>query len=62
VVILSAPSFFDYSPNRCMRPLVRVIGLERVQAQLGLKNLVYNLKRYVFWQKKTRATAQVQCV
>jgi hypothetical protein len=21
VVILSAPSFFDYSPNRCMRPL-----------------------------------------
>jgi IS5 family transposase len=42
--------------------LVRVIGLERVQAQLGLKNLVYNLKRYVFWQKKTRATAQVQCV
>lgn len=32
--------------------LVRCIGLERVQAQLGLKNLVYNLKRYVFWEKK----------
>jgi transposase, IS5 family len=33
--------------------LVRCIGLERVKAQLGLKNLTYNLKRYVFWQKKT---------
>lgn len=42
--------------------LVRVIGLERVRAQLGLKNLVYNLKRYVFWHKKTRTTAQAQCV
>lgn len=42
--------------------LVRVIGLERVRAQLGLKNLVYNLKRYVFWQKKTRSTAQASYV
>lgn len=42
--------------------LVRVIGLERVQAQLGLRHLVYHLKRYVFWQKKMRATAQVQSV
>jgi IS5 family transposase len=36
--------------------LVRAIGLERVRAQLGLKNLVYNLKRYVFWQNKTSLT------
>jgi IS5 family transposase len=42
--------------------LVRAIGWERVQAQLGLKNLVYNLKRYAFWQKKTRATAQASYV
>jgi IS5 family transposase len=42
--------------------LVRAIGVERVRAQLGLKNLVYNLKRYVFWQKKTRSTSQAQCV
>jgi IS5 family transposase len=42
--------------------LVRAIGLERVRAQLGLKNLVYNLKRYVFWQKKTRTASQTQCV
>jgi IS5 family transposase len=42
--------------------LVRVIGLEAVRAQLGLKNLVYNLKRYVFWQKRTRSTAQVSSV
>ena len=38
--------------------LVRCIGIERVRAQLGFKNWVYNLKRYVFWQKKkTFATA-----
>jgi transposase, IS5 family len=42
--------------------LVRAIGLERVRAQLGLKNLVYNLKRYVFWQKRTGAISQAQCV
>lgn len=35
--------------------LVRCIGLERVKAQVGLKNLAYNLKRYVFWQKKSLA-------
>jgi IS5 family transposase len=41
---------------------VRAVGLARVQAQLGFKNLVYNLKRYVFWQKKTGSKSQVQCV
>jgi hypothetical protein len=41
--------------------LVRCIGIERVRAQLGLKNLTYNLKRYVFLQKKAQATVQVQC-
>ena len=44
--------------------LVRCIGIERVRAQLGLKNLTYNrsadahggsLKRYVFWQKRSQA-------
>jgi len=39
--------------------LVRAVGLERVPAQLGFKNLVYNLKRYVFWQKKTGLKSQV---
>ena len=42
--------------------LVRAIGIERVRAQLGLKNLLYNLMRYVFWQKKPRATSQAPCV
>lgn len=42
--------------------LARSVGLARVQAQLGFKNLVYNLKRYVFWQKKTGSQSQVQCV
>lgn len=42
--------------------LVRAIGLTRTRVQLGLKNLTYNLKRYVFWQKKAQATAQAQCV
>lgn len=30
--------------------VLRCIGKPRVTAQLGLKNLVYNLKRYRFWQ------------
>jgi IS5 family transposase len=36
--------------------LMRCIGIERAKAQLGLKNWVYNIKRYVFWQKKAQAT------
>ncbi len=32
--------------------LVRSIGLERVKVQLGLKNLTYNLLRFVFWQTR----------
>jgi len=38
---------------------VRGIGLERVRAYLGLKDLAFNLQRYVFWQK--RGTSQAQC-
>lgn len=41
--------------------MLRCIGMERVRTQLGLKNLAYNFKRYVFWQKKTRISLQVQC-
>jgi IS5 family transposase len=41
--------------------MLRCIGMERVRTQLGLKNLAYNFKRYVFWQKKTRTSLQVQC-
>ena len=32
--------------------LVRCIGIEQVRAYQGLKDLTYNLTRYVFWQKK----------
>lgn len=32
--------------------LLRCIGKPRATEQLGLKNLVYNLKRYVFWQSQ----------
>lgn len=32
--------------------LVRSIGIARVKAQLGLKNLTYNFIRYTFWQTK----------
>ena len=38
---------------------VRCIGLERVTAYLGLKDLAFNLKRYVFWQKRRKS--QNQC-
>ncbi len=31
---------------------IRSIGLARAQVNLGLKNLTYNLKRLVFWQKQ----------
>ncbi|MFM7220163.1 MAG: IS5 family transposase [Nodosilinea sp.] len=40
--------------------MVRCIGLERVSAYLGLKDLTFNLKRYVFWQKREKS--QAQCV
>ncbi len=42
--------------------LMRGIALERVGAQIGLKNWVYNLKRYVFWQKQESYLAGGQCV
>lgn len=42
--------------------LVRCIGLERVTSQLGLKDLAYNLRRYVFFCKKEEQTLQNQCV
>lgn len=42
--------------------LVRCIGMERVRAQVGLKNLVYNLKRYVFWQQQRPVQSQDPCV
>ena len=32
--------------------LMRSIGKQSVKASIGLKNLVYNLKRYVFWEGK----------
>jgi transposase, IS5 family len=38
--------------------MVRCIGLERVSAYLGLKDLTFNLKRYVFWQKRGKSQAQ----
>ena len=31
---------------------IRTIGFARAKTMLGLKNLSYNLKRYVFWQKQ----------
>ncbi len=31
---------------------VRSIGLERVRANLGLRNLAYNLKRYVYLETR----------
>jgi len=42
--------------------LMRGIALERVGAQIGLKYWVYNLKRYLFWQKQESCLAGGQCV
>jgi IS5 family transposase len=41
---------------------VRCIGIKRVSAQLALKDLVYNLKRYLFWNNKEQEMMQAQCV
>ncbi len=38
--------------------LVRCIGIEQVTPQLGLKDLAYNLRRYVFFCKKEEQTLQ----
>ena len=39
---------------------VRCIGIKRVRAQLGLKDLAYNVRRYVFWCKKELQILQNQ--
>ncbi|NJN02128.1 MAG: transposase, partial [Leptolyngbyaceae cyanobacterium SL_1_1] len=38
---------------------VTSIGLARAQTQLGLKNLVYNLKRFVYLESQSTALAKV---
>ncbi|NEZ64354.1 IS5 family transposase [Leptolyngbyaceae cyanobacterium CCMR0082] len=48
---------FGSMVNEMGGKVVRTIGLARAQTMLGLKNLTYNLKRYVFWQKQDRAEA-----
>ena len=35
--------------------LVRSIGKARVEANMGLRNLTYNFKRYVFWEYTAHA-------
>ena len=35
---------------------LQTIGLDRAKANIGLKNLVYNLKRFVFWETQATAT------
>jgi len=37
--------------------LMRAIGKESVKATIGLKNLVYNFKRYVFWESQNAQSA-----
>ena len=39
--------------------VVRSIGLARAQTQLGLKNLVYNLKRFVYLESQPTALAEM---
>lgn len=39
--------------------VVRSIGLARAQTQLGLKNLVYNLKRFVYLESQPVASAEM---
>jgi len=39
--------------------LVRSIGLARAQTQLGLKNLVYNLKRFICLETQPAVSAEM---
>ena len=48
---------FGSMVNEMGGKVVRTIGLARAETMLGLKNLAYNLKRYVFWQKQDIADA-----
>jgi IS5 family transposase len=48
---------FGSMVNEMGGKVVRTIGLARAETMLGLKNLTYNLKRYVFWQKQDMAEA-----
>ncbi|MEM6614778.1 MAG: IS5 family transposase [Cyanobacteria bacterium P01_C01_bin.72] len=41
---------FGHWVNSMGGKLMRSIGQQSVKATIGLKNLVYNLKRYVFWK------------
>ena len=41
---------FGHWVNSMGGKLMRSIGQQSVEATIGLKNLVYNLKRYVFWE------------
>lgn len=45
---------FGYWVTNMGGKMVRCIGLEQVSAYLGLKDLTFNLKRYVFWQKREK--------
>ncbi|NEP19578.1 MAG: IS5 family transposase [Leptolyngbya sp. SIO4C1] len=45
---------FGTMVNEMGGKMVRTIGIARAEVMLGLKNLTYNLKRFVFWQKQER--------
>ena len=46
---------FGTMVNEMGGKLLRSIGLERAKANLGLKNLTYNLKRLVMWESKKQS-------
>ncbi|MEA5464903.1 IS5 family transposase [Leptothoe sp. PORK10 BA2] len=48
---------FGSMVNEMGGKVIRTIGLARAETMLGLKNLTYNIKRYVFWQKQDMAEA-----
>ena len=48
---------FGSMVNEMGGKVIRTIGLARAETMLGLKNLTYNFKRYVFWLKQDMAEA-----
>ncbi|ESA38723.1 transposase is4 family protein [Leptolyngbya sp. Heron Island J] len=46
---------FGATVNEMGGKVIRTIGVVRAETMLGLRNLAYNFKRYVFWQKQDMA-------
>jgi tetrahydromethanopterin S-methyltransferase subunit G len=38
--------------QRAEKKIIRTIGIERAEVKIGLRNLLYNIERFVYYQEK----------